>query len=190
MMRNTHISKLIKLLTVFALFFCPGFSQASNFVSNFETLPAVEKMPPKVGTWKYTPTVIICDYAPVEETRVRSAVAYWQRHGFRFFNTIYKRDVLKKCQEPAPNGFIVVRLVTQEMHSRMEESTLAETHFYVDNNRKEIEWAKIYLRGTPKERVLEHEIGHALGFLHYNQQDHLMHEKWPLGGWGHEGLYR
>jgi hypothetical protein len=189
-MRNTHISRLIRLLAILSLLLCPSFSQASNFVSNFETLPAVEKMPPKVATWKYTPTVLVCDYAPVDEKKIESAVAYWRRHGFRFYNTIYKRDKLKKCQEPSPNGFIVIHLVTQEIHKNMKETALAETHFYVNNDTREIEWAKIYLRGKPKERVLEHEIGHALGFLHYNKRDHLMHEKWTLGGWEHEGLYR
>ena len=81
MMRNTHISRLIRLLAIFSLFLCPGFSQASNFVSNFETLPAVEKMPPKVATWKYTPTVIVCDYAPVEKKEIENSKKKLKKEG-------------------------------------------------------------------------------------------------------------
>ena len=33
-----------------------------------------------------------------------------------------------------------------------------------------------------------HEIGHALGFLHYNMINHLMNKKWSMGGWDKEGL--
>ena len=133
---------------------------------------------------------MICEYAPVDEIKTRSAVAFWQDQGFKFFTTIYKRDSLNKCKSDTPAGFIVVHLVTQEMHKRMETDTLADTHFYLDNDTKEIEWAKIYLRVEPYERVLEHEIGHALGFLHYNNEKHLMHERWISGGWDPAGLKR
>ncbi len=70
----------------------------------------------------------------------------------------------------------------------MEDSSLAQTHFYVNNDTNEIEWAIIYLRAELRETVLEHEIGHALGFLHYNVVNHLMTQKWTMGGWDKEGL--
>jgi hypothetical protein len=74
------------------------------------------------------------------------------------------------------------------MRDHMESDILAETHFYVERATKEIEWAKIYLVTDPPPMVLEHEIGHALGYLHYNKTGHLMHEKLLLGGWGTEGI--
>ena len=69
----------------------------------------------------------------------------------------------------------------------MDETSLAQTHFYVDNQTKEIDWAIIYVKEV-RETVLEHELGHALGFLHYNMINHLMNAKWAMGGWDQEGL--
>ena len=65
---------------------------------------------------------------------------------------------------------------------------LAITHFYVDNDTREIHWAKIYLKSQVAERVLEHEFGHALGWMHTKKIGHLMHETLIRGGWGAEGL--
>ena len=133
-----------------------------------------------------TPTIIVCEYAPISEVQIRSAVSFWKRLGYRFYNTQYKSDPLNKCQNDSPKGYIVIHLVTQGI--KMEESSLAQTRFYMDNTTNQIEWAVIYMRSDVREIVLEHEIGHALGFLHYNQIDHLMNEKWTMGGWNKEGL--
>ena len=80
----------------------------------------------------------------------------------------------------------MIHLVRQGLN--MTDDTLAVTHFYVDNDHKEVEWAIIYVKPNIEETVLEHEIGHALGFLHYNRVNHLMNQKWVQGGWDTEGL--
>ncbi len=86
----------------------------------------------------------------------------------------------------APTGYIVVHMVTAGI--RLEEVALAQTRFYVDNLTNKIQYAKIYMRKDVRETVLEHELGHALGFLHYNKINHIMNEKWAQGGWDKEGL--
>ena len=161
-------------------------ANASDYVSNFERVPLVEDMPPKVGVWKLTPTVIICQYAPISETQIKNAVDFWEKLGYRFFNTQYKHDPLNKCTSDTPKGYIVIHLVTQGV--KMEDSALAQTRFYVDNHTSEIGWATIYMRSNIRETVLEHELGHALGFLHHNKISHLMNEKWAQGGWDKKGL--
>ncbi len=70
----------------------------------------------------------------------------------------------------------------------MEDKALAQTHFYVDNLTNKIQYAKIYMRRDIRETVLEHELGHALGFMHFNKINHIMNEKWEQGGWDSEGL--
>ena len=40
------------------------------------------------------------------------------------------------------------------------------------------------------ETVLEHELGHALGYLHFNKINHVMNSKWTQGGWDTDGLER
>ncbi len=162
-------------------------ASAGDYVSNFTRIPLVESRPPQVGTWKLTPTVIVCQYAPVERQEIDKAVDFWEKLGYRFYRTQYKHDPLDKCRSKSPRGYIVIHLRTVGV--KMEETSLAQTHFFVDNQTGEIDWAIIYIKEV-RETVLEHEIGHALGFLHFNKINHLMNEKWTMGGWDKEGLKR
>jgi len=161
-------------------------SLASDYVSNFERIPAVQNRPPQVATWKRTPTVIVCEHAPISKSQVNSAVKVWESLGYKFFTTQYKYDPLNKCKQTTPIGYIIIHLVHQDI--KMDDDDLAETHFYVDNDHNEIQWAIIYMKPDIRETVLEHEIGHALGFLHFNRLNHLMNEKWTQGGWDKSGL--
>ena len=85
-----------------------------------------------------------------------------------------------------PIGYVVIHLVSNT--SKMEETSLAETHFFVNNDSGRIEWAKIYLKSDVRETVLEHEIGRALGYLHHDKINHMMNSKWMYGGWDSDGL--
>tara|TARA_R110002020_G_scaffold394715_1_gene604709 strand:+ start:8536 stop:9120 length:585 start_codon:yes stop_codon:yes gene_type:complete len=159
---------------------------AGDYIGNFERIPAVQDRPPQIGFWETTPTVIVCDSAPISQLQIASAIRFWERLGYQFYNTQYKKDPLDKCTSPNPTGHIIIHLATEGV--RMEETSLAQTHFYVDNTTDTISWAIIYMRSDVRAIVLEHELGHALGFLHYNRVNHLMNEKWKVGGWDSTGL--
>ena len=161
-------------------------SSASDYVSNHIRIPVVQNAPPKVGEWFTTPTVIVCKYAPVSKEQIKNATTFWQRLGHRFYTTQYKYDPLNKCLSDNPIGYIVIHLISSSI--KMDDSSLAQTHFYVDNDTSEIEWAMIYMRADIRDTVLEHELGHALGFLHYNRINHLMNKQWAMGGWDKNGL--
>lgn len=168
----------------------PAPAEASNYVSNFKKIPAVENTPPQVAVWKRTPTVIVCEHAPVSKSQATAAVKFWENLGYKFFSTQYNYDPLNKCNNTTPVGYIIIHLVIQKL--KLEEDDLAQTHFFVNNDNNEIEWAVIYMKSTSgiKETVLEHEIGHALGYLHFNKINHLMNSKWIQGGWDTEGLQK
>jgi len=159
---------------------------AADYISNFDRIPAVENMPARVGYWRHPPRVVVCEHAPVNNTQIRSAVRFWENLGYDFHTVQYKSDPLGKCMSDKPKGYIVIHLISSGV--RMEDSSLAQTHFYVDNDTNIIEWAKIYFRSDIRNTVLEHELGHALGFLHFNRTDHLMNQKWEMGGWNKSGL--
>jgi hypothetical protein len=161
-------------------------SDASDYVSTYIRVPAVHDTPPKVGAWSTTPTVIVCEHAPISQVQINSATAFWGRLGYKFYNTQYKIDPLNTCSSANPVGYIVIHLVSSNI--KMDDTSLAQTHFFVDNDTSEIEWATIYMRDDIRKTVLEHELGHALGFLHYNKINHLMNEKWARGGWDKDGL--
>jgi len=65
---------------------------------------------------------------------------------------------------------------------------LGRTAFYPDPETSEISWATIELRHPYTERVMEHELGHALGWLHCRRRGHMMHPNHFDGGWGDGGL--
>jgi hypothetical protein len=159
---------------------------ASDYVSNFERIPLIDDRPPHVANWGLTPTVIVCEYAPISQVQIKNAVSFWKRLGYKFYTTQYKYDPLNKCLSDSPQGYIVIHLVSREI--KLEPSALAQTQFFVNNDTNKIEWAIIHMRNDIRETVLEHELGHALGFLHYNKINHLMNEKWTMGGWDKEGL--
>ena len=166
---------------------CVSYSvQASDYQSNYEKIPAVNKMPPRVANWAYTPTIVVCEYAPITDVQIQSAIAFWKNLGHRFFISQYNYDPHNKCNDPNPDRYIVIHLVADGIE--METSSLAETRFFVNNDTNKIEWAKIYMREDIRETVLEHELGHALGYLHYNKNKHLMNSKWTQGGWETDGL--
>jgi hypothetical protein len=188
-MNSRLCSLLILGATLLASFVLVVHSQtayATDYISNFERIPAVSDRPPRVATWARTPTVIVCEYAPVTETQIKAAVDVWKNLGYRFFKTQFKYAPLNKCLNTSPKGYIIIHLVTSGV--KFEDDTLAQTQFYVDNEKNEIEWAIIYMRSDIRETVLEHEIGHALGFLHFNKINHLMNSKWTQGGWDTAGL--
>ena len=161
-------------------------SLASDYISNFEKIPAVQNVPPRVATWKRTPTVIICNSAPINESQAAKAVKFWKALGHRFLTTQFHYDPLDKCRNMTPIGYIVVQLITQE--TKLDEDSLAVTHFYVNNDTNEVDWAIIYLKKDIRDTVLEHELGHALGYLHFNKINHVMNSKWTQGGWDTDGL--
>jgi len=186
---------VVLVLTLLSLFSAVQEAWSSEVSSNYQSMPAFHKMPPLVAKWDRPPDIIICETAPVEEWQVRSALAFWGRQNFKFGIIEYKRTTdtsATACVSTAPVGYIVIHLAPKPPapNSSEKPTTLAQTHFYVDNDTKKIRWAIIKLHTAPIERVLEHEIGHALGFLHYNKAGHLMHESQPLGGWDTDGLQK
>jgi len=158
----------------------------SDYVSNFKRIPTIHNQPPQVAVWKGTPTVVVCDSAPINEKQAKKAVKFWEDLGYNFFSTQYRYDPLEKCRSTSPVGYIVVQLITQDI--RIDEDSLAQTHFFVDNDHNEVSWAIIYLKSNVRDTVLEHELGHALGFLHFNKINHIMNSKWTQGGWDTTGL--
>ena len=72
----------------------------------------------------------------------------------------------------------------------MGANNMAATKLYTEKSTGHIAKAmiSIYPKYERKERVLEHEIGHALGWSHYNKKFHIMNPSWQEGGYDHAGL--
>ena len=58
---------------------------------------------------------------------------------------------------------------------------------------QEMIWAKVFFvknKITKHPRIVEHELGHALGFRHLPTEGHMMHPVIPDGGWDDTLLQR
>jgi len=150
--------------------------------------PATLKSPPKPYRWKIDPDVIVCEDSMVTKEAVKAAMAYWYERGYYFGELFFHEDPKSKCDDNSPDNHIVIRKVTSSVRREMHPDTLAETRFQNDVMTGTLEYAKIYIVEKPTERVLEHEFGHTLGFMHYNKPGHLMHARIPIGGWDDHGL--
>lgn len=154
-------------------------------VSTHETVGfGIARSPNKTAEWTSQPTIVICKNAPTSTGAVESAVSWWRLLGYRFWMTV-PSSIHYGCLFGEPDGNILIRLIDNR---GVDPNNLATTYLYYNKDSGEILWAEILLRGEPRERVLEHELGHALGWRHYSRRSHIMHPVWINSGWDSSGL--
>ena len=180
--------KKIFLLLLLLLLIPTNIFATTPVIEGLDSLKVSQNKLQQVANWKRIPAVVVCTYAPLERKKVVKAIDVWKKLGYTFYSGIYFKDSMAAtiCRSADPEGYIIIDLVTQETFGKDDD--LAVTHFYIDNQTREISWAKIYLKTNVEERVLEHEFGHALGWMHSTSLGHLMHQKWIRGGWETDGL--
>ena len=140
----------------------------------------------KVLSWDTTPSVIICDYAPIDKKSVVSAINWWKDIGYNFYGPYTDNYHKQKCFDSRPVGYILITLVDGKSYNH---GSLATTNVYSNKNNNKILWSVIMLKhGLVKERVMEHEIGHSIGWMHAAKRGNMMNRTLPTGGWSSEGL--
>ena len=142
--------------------------------------------PQSQGGWQYPPEVRVCATAPVSERRVHKALDFWRDLGYDF-SRIYFNDVSRHCIETT---FSYNTIIIDLIDGTHREPALATTTSWIDRETREILKAKVALKNTwgEADRILEHELGHALGWLDYNQTGHIMHHEWSRGGLNTAGV--
>ena len=153
--------------------------------SQFYKVSIFSQKPVQKYKWVNPPKIRVCENAEVPLSRVRRAVEYWERIGYEF-GEIYL-DRFSFCMNPKDNEIAIV-LPSQGI----ADDKMAATKVYTSKFTGEIVRAKIliYPRSARKERVLENEIGHAMGWSHFNSRNHIMHPNWWLGGHNSYGLQK
>ena len=139
--------------------------------------------PQRQATWAGTPSIRVCTSTGVSLSRAAQAARYWEGAGYRF-DTI-TRDPFSTCMNPR-RGEILITLP----ESGFSNHHMASTRLYTDSKTGDIVKVKIHIlpKHARKERVIEHEIGHALGWMHYRQRYHIMHPTWYMGGYDRSGI--
>ena len=144
----------------------------------------IEAIKPRTNTWLMTPSVRVCLESGVKPFRINQAISYWRKLGYQFDDI--RIDPSPTCGTPM-FGEIIITLPDNTFSFG---DNLASTRITISNKTKEIVKAKIFIfpKTANKERVLEHELGHALGWSHVNQSYHIMNPNWHTGGHNSNGL--
>ncbi len=136
--------------------------------------------------WHEIPTVYVCEGSNVSETRIKKAMGVWKRLGYELNGPIMRSTIPSCLVYDSSPGKIMVGANT----ANVPVDNAAVTRTWYNKYTDEIISAVIEIKPnwTTKERVLEHELGHALGWDHCNKRYHLMHSIHDLGGWDTTGL--
>jgi len=139
------------------------------------------------GVWEEVPLIKVCRELNISTTRVQIAIAYWRNMGYEFHDVIFDYDSIE-CMGDYYGSDIIITSADQSL----QEDHLAATRTSVNTRTGHIVKAKIFIRqkDVNRPRVLEHELGHALGWKHYSQILHIMHPEWESGGYQNYGVTR
>jgi hypothetical protein len=136
------------------------------------------------------PDIMICNNSGASVYRVKKAVSYWQSLGYSF-GSVYKvsRDNISCITGIPLYSTIMIDIPSQGFNFGKH---LGTTKTWWLTNSGEILKAKIEIQPgwELSERVIEHEIGHALGFKDNSIVGHMMNGAWIKGGYKKKGLQR
>jgi hypothetical protein len=138
--------------------------------------------------WKQDqlPIVANCQGSPYTIDEVKAALDLLEPHGAKYIDLIdnfgcpldsdYDTDLMP---EPLA-GFILIHAGTYPPQVD-DVMVFGSTTYSKDGVVIEI--------FQKRERVLEHEMAHAMGWDHLDVEGHLMHSNWQDGGWNTEGMH-
>jgi len=141
-------------------------------------------------TWDMKPDIIVCSDSRVTNLRIDRATDFWEtlNHDFGTVTRV-TRDYMPCVTGEPPYGTIMIDIPSQNFNFGTHLGT-TKTWWRTDTG--EILKAKIEIKigWENKPRVLEHELGHALGFKDNNTTGHIMNHAWDRGGYNKKDLQR
>jgi hypothetical protein len=141
--------------------------------------------PTQLATWKHTPDVRVCTYAPVTAQEIKEGINWWTSRGYTF-----GRLYLDDCQRENIYGAITIGIPTQNrVGTAIQEGALGTTLIY-SYDKESIDYVRIEFMNHPDDKVIAHELGHALGWLHTKQMGHIMYPHIQFVGWDDFGIIK
>ena len=136
--------------------------------------------------WAETPAVRVCASSGVSEARMNRALDYWRRLGYNL-DRVWYDDGSALCTGPGVSGEITIAIVNSDVPVG---NNLAVTQNFHNRHTHEMIRARIWVfpATVGKELLLEHELGHALGWAHYNRYLHVMNADYAEIGHDSTGL--
>lgn len=143
-----------------------NYEYSDNKSNIFKKYPRISKF------WIQPPDITLCTRSGVSHGRFYEAIRFWKSIGYEFGEVnIVKNDIF--CNHRPFDNEIVITIITNETNIG---TNLATTRVSFFSATKEIISATIFMiPGYANDRlILEHEIGHALGWNHFSRDGHIM----------------
>ena len=137
-----------------------------------------ESMTVKPYEWQHDPVILNCYGKDFSKLQLERAISYWSSKGYSV--AFYEMDPSEKiCKSYHLDGFIILRKAKDK---DLKSSTLAETTRLT--SRTKIKSVVILFKpGTQNlTNLIEHELGHAFGFSHIEEEGHIMHPRYDKMG--------
>jgi hypothetical protein len=159
---------------------------ASTLPESIQQATLFNRKPFISSYWEETPSIRICRSSGVSRARVVHAVDFWKRLGYSF-DYIFEDRSSVVCASGGIPGEIIILPVSSDVPMN---SNIALTRTFYYTNSRAIIRSQIFIGSYDAQRlrVLEHEIGHALGWMHFNRSYHIMHHHYDRGGTSVHGL--
>jgi hypothetical protein len=131
-------------------------------------------------TWEgYIPNIVICNGANVNMESLKKAVNNWRSRGEKI-GKIYE----KSCEKYPERGEIAI-YASSSQEIGYANYGITITNVFLDNEGNQtskIFLARIFIEESYLDSriLLEHEIGHSLGFKHSNNYDSIMSNSGPI----------
>jgi len=130
------------------------------------------------GFWATAPNIRVCPDSGITRERIREAMSLWEGVGYEFGNVIIHVYNGLPCK--AAPGEIAFRMPTQqELSEALSRSHLGIAKTQIENSTREIISSDIYFQtstASHRAKVVEHELGHALGWEHHDRRYHIMNQ--------------
>tara|TARA_Y100000034_G_scaffold17242_1_gene18827 strand:+ start:753 stop:1301 length:549 start_codon:yes stop_codon:yes gene_type:complete len=146
------------------------------FESNFQT-----------ALWKKEPALIICNSSAVKDNRVKDATLFWEKYNHKV-SLIHRDETDTICgNKNKIKGMILLKgnegnIPNDSLGTTNRLSTLNLS--YNDNKIGEMLFAsiEIYNEYIDLDLLLEHELGHAFGYSHLEEVNHVMYPEFNFMG--------
>jgi len=158
-------------------FLCVLLSGFVGFMLGFGIRVVIEGSSFVIAEWDQEPIVVVCPDSTLAPFRMGRAIEWWQIREYKISHFHYDKDNSICNKGRFMEGIIFIRAkgeINPEFYATTARFTVG----------KRLLSADIHLPNSNSnmDRLLEHELGHALGLGHVSEDGHMMHPIHSQGG--------